>query len=119
MKGGSTVKLLKRLFVVPADEKVTERCMTRMLICSVCSILLCVVCLASTTWAWYTTQETYEGSVIRGAQWDVPETTEASEPTTGETQNTTGSEETQSGETHPEETQGQETYSDDSLVDGF
>ncbi len=88
------MKFWKRLLAVPEDDKVTEKCMTRVLICSICSVLLCVVCLASTTWAWYETQETYEGSVIRGGSWQVETTTETTEvteettvpETTGETE---------------------------------
>lgn len=44
---------LKNLFSVPAEEKVTEKHLRRVLISSICSILLCMSCLAGTTWAWF------------------------------------------------------------------
>lgn len=43
----------KELFTVPAGEKVTEKAFGRVLFSSVCSILLCMACLISTTWAWF------------------------------------------------------------------
>ena len=66
------MKFLKKLFAVPTDDKVTEKCMSRVLICAVCSMLLCAVCLASTTWAWYETQIESNKNRIVGGQWDVP-----------------------------------------------
>lgn len=45
---------MKCLFTVPQGEKVTEKHLRRVLISSICSILLCMACLASTTWAWFT-----------------------------------------------------------------
>lgn len=44
---------IKDLFTVPSGQKVTERHFRRVLISSVCSILLCMCCLVGTTWAWY------------------------------------------------------------------
>ena len=46
--------LFKNLFTVPTGQKVTERHLTRVLVASICSILLCMGCLVSTTWAWFT-----------------------------------------------------------------
>lgn len=45
---------LKELFTVPAGEKITEQCLRRVLVSSICSILLCMTCLVTTTWAWFT-----------------------------------------------------------------
>ena len=45
---------LKELFSVPEGKKVTEKVFGRVLISSVCSILLSMACLISTTWAWFT-----------------------------------------------------------------
>lgn len=53
MKGGCTLRKLKYLFTVPEGEKITEKSMSRVLISSVCSILICLTCLFSTTWAWF------------------------------------------------------------------
>ena len=44
---------IKELFTVPLGKKVTEKMLGRVLISSVCSILLCMVCLVSATWAWF------------------------------------------------------------------
>ena len=44
---------LKDLFTVPVGQKVTEKHLRRVLLSSICSILLCMSCLVSTTWAWY------------------------------------------------------------------
>lgn len=41
------------LFTVPEGKKVTEKMFGKVLICSVLSIFLCMVCLISTTWAWF------------------------------------------------------------------
>ena len=104
------MKFLKKLFAAPTDDKVTEKCMSRVLICAVCSILLCTVCLASTTWAWYETQIISDNNRIVGGSWDVPgepsghsELTEPSE-TTGPTEITEPSEATEPTEiTEPSE----------------
>lgn len=45
---------LKNVFTVPTGQKVTERHLHRVLLSSICSILLCMACLVSTTWAWFT-----------------------------------------------------------------
>lgn len=45
---------IAHLFTVPAGEKVTEKAFLRVLISSVCSMLLCMGCLFGTTWAWFT-----------------------------------------------------------------
>lgn len=47
------MRKLKFLFTVQEGEKVTEKTLRRVLISSVCSILLCMMCLFSTTWAWF------------------------------------------------------------------
>ena len=44
---------LKDLFTIPAGQKITERALHRVLIVSICGILLSMSCLAATTWAWY------------------------------------------------------------------
>lgn len=44
---------IRNLFTVPTGEKVTEKALRRVLISSICSILLCMTCLAGSTWAWF------------------------------------------------------------------
>jgi len=45
---------VKALFSVPEGKRITEKYLYRVLISSVCSILLCMSCLIGTTWAWFT-----------------------------------------------------------------
>lgn len=81
---------IKDLFTVPEGEKVTEQVFRRVLISSICSILLCMACLAGTTWAWFTVSIENTDNVIEiASEW--PESTE--EPTE---EATTGSETEQS-----------------------
>lgn len=44
---------IKELFTVPEGTKVTEKLFGKVLLSTVCSILLCMACLVSTTWAWF------------------------------------------------------------------
>lgn len=55
---------IKTLFSIPDGEKVTEKALRRVLISSICSILLCMTCLVSTTWAWFTVSVENIGNVI-------------------------------------------------------
>ena len=55
---------LKSLFTVPEGEKITEKQMQRVLVSSVCSILLLLSCLVSTTWAWFAVSIENTGNVI-------------------------------------------------------
>ena len=45
---------IKELFTIPEGTNVTEKVFCKVLISSVCSILLCMACLLGTTWAWFT-----------------------------------------------------------------
>jgi hypothetical protein len=62
---------IKELFTVPEGTKVTERIFTKVLLSSVCSILLCMVCLVSTTWAWFTVSIENQGNEIKIAEPEV------------------------------------------------
>lgn len=44
---------IKELFTIPEGTKVTEKMFSKVLLSSICSILLCMACLVSTTWAWF------------------------------------------------------------------
>lgn len=101
------------------DDKLVRSCKLSMLIASVCTLLLCTVCLASTTWAWLSVDNRYEGTTIVLSQ-DCEGTVnkklpqEATQPE--ETQiEETQAEETQPEETQPEETQAEETQPEESL----
>ena len=81
------MKVIKYLFTVPKNQKVTEKAMMRVLVSTICSILLCVTCLVSTTWAWYTVSLTSENNVIKTGTWS-PEILADSQPSTQTTEET-------------------------------
>lgn len=56
---------IKTLFSIPDGEKVTEKALRKVLISSICSILLCMTCLVSTTWAWFAVSIENTGNVIQ------------------------------------------------------
>lgn len=56
---------ISELFTVPKGKKITEKMMARVLISSICSILLCMVCLAGTTWAWFAVSIENPGNEIQ------------------------------------------------------
>ena len=62
LKGGIALTALKRfvksLFYVPKYAKVTDKSLSRMIISSVLGIMLCGVCLAGLSWAWFSSSVT-------------------------------------------------------------
>lgn len=56
---------IKNLFSVPEGKKVTEKMFGRVLISSICSILLCMACLVGTTWAWFSVSVENIGNEIQ------------------------------------------------------
>lgn len=62
---------LKDLFTVPTGQKVTEKHLRRVLISSICSILLCMTCLVSTTWAWFAVSIENKENTIQVAEWSL------------------------------------------------
>ena len=59
---------IKSFFTVPEGTKVSEKMFGRVLVSSVCGILLCMACLLSTTWAWFTVGVENRGSEIQIAR---------------------------------------------------
>ena len=55
----------RELFSVPEGKTITEKNLYRVLISSICSILLCMGCLAGTTWAWFAVSIENEENVIQ------------------------------------------------------
>ena len=55
---------LKDFFIMDPQEKVTDRKLTRVLIASVCCILLTMAALVQTTWALFSSQLNNSGNVI-------------------------------------------------------
>ena len=56
---------IREWFSVPEGKRITEKCLYRVLLSSVCSILLCMGCLAGTTWAWFTVSIENRGNEIQ------------------------------------------------------
>ena len=56
---------LKNLFCVAEGEKVTEKCFRRVLLSSICGILLCMTGLVSTTWALFSATVESQNNVIQ------------------------------------------------------
>ena len=82
---------IKNLFTIPTEEKVTEKALRRVLISSVCSILLCMICLVGTTWAWFTVSVENTGNVIEIAAVTADASITPSENTEAPIQNDDGS----------------------------
>ena len=85
-----------KMFTVPEKGKISEKRMLRVLISTVCSVVLCLSCLVSTTWAWYSVSVTSEGNVLQIDSWpaagtveEIQETTEAAEENTEAAEETT------------------------------
>ena len=55
----------RELFSVPEGKRITEKYLYRVLVSSICSILLCMGCLAGTTWAWFAVSIENEENVIQ------------------------------------------------------
>lgn len=85
---------IKRLFTVAPEEKLTEKRLLQVLVSSVCSMLLCMSCLAGTTWAWFTVSVENHDNEIRipnsfSQNAGVDEGTTTTDSTNGTTEATT------------------------------
>lgn len=61
----------KAFFSVPEGEKIKEKYFRRMLAASICSILLCVTCLVSVTWAWFSVSVEYPDNALQMGEFRV------------------------------------------------
>lgn len=59
------------LFYVPKYEKVSDKAFLRMMLSSVFGILLCGICLAGLTWAWFTSSITSTANTITAADFSI------------------------------------------------
>ena len=82
------MRLLKKLFAGSKDEKTNKKHKLRVLISTLCCVVLCLSFLVGTTWAWYTKTVSSQNNVLEIGEW-TEETTEATEETTEATQATT------------------------------
>ena len=64
-------RLFKSLFYVPKYEKVSEKSLSRIMLSSVFGILLCGICLAGLTWAWFTGSVSSTANTITAAKFTV------------------------------------------------
>ena len=65
------IRWLKKMFYNTGNEKVTEKIFLRAMISSVLGIILCTVCLAGMTWAWFSDSVTNRSSTITSANFSV------------------------------------------------
>lgn len=59
------------LFYVPKYEKVSDKAFLRIMLSSVFGILLCGICLAGLTWAWFTSSISSTANTITAADFSV------------------------------------------------
>ena len=65
------MRLIHGQYEPPKHKKVTEQDMTRSIVASVIGIVVCLICLIGTTWAWYTDTVTSQVITIQAANYDV------------------------------------------------
>ncbi|MGN0492543.1 MAG: LysM peptidoglycan-binding domain-containing protein [Acutalibacteraceae bacterium] len=63
--------LLSSLFYVPKYEKVSDKAFLRIMLSSVFGILICGICLAGLTWAWFSSAVTSTANNITAAKFTV------------------------------------------------
>ena len=56
--------------IISTKEKVTEKYLRQVLVTSICSILLCMCCFVSSTWAWYNASISNQGITIQVGEFD-------------------------------------------------
>ncbi|MDO4810912.1 MAG: hypothetical protein Q3985_03085 [Eubacteriales bacterium] len=65
------MRLIHGQYEPSKHKKVTEQDMTRSIVASVIGIVVCLICLIGTTWAWYTDTVTSQVITIQAANYDV------------------------------------------------
>ena len=56
---------------IPRHSKSTDENILRLLVPSLLGILLCMICLAGTTWAWFTASVQTQPQTIEAANYDI------------------------------------------------
>ena len=64
-------RLFSSLFYVPKYEKVSEKAFLRIMLSSIFGILICGICLAGLTWAWFTSSISSTANTITAAKFTV------------------------------------------------
>ena len=62
---------LKRIFYMPKHSKPTDENIQRLLVPSVVGIALCMICLAGSTWAWFSASVQTAPQTIEAANFDI------------------------------------------------
>lgn len=65
---------VEKWFCVPKDEKVSDRSLLRTMLSSVLGIMMCGICLAGLTWAWFSSSVTSTANNITAADFSVTTT---------------------------------------------
>ena len=53
------------------SDKLTEKAFSRFMLISVLSVLMCIVCLCSATWAWFTTDTISDSNIVSSGNLDI------------------------------------------------
>ena len=64
-------RLFSSLFYVPKYEKVSDKAFLRIMLSSIFGILICGICLAGLTWAWFTSSISSTANTITAAKFTV------------------------------------------------
>lgn len=62
---------IKFALYIPRHSKSTDENILRLLVPSLLGILLCMICLAGTTWAWFTASVQTQPQTIEAANYDI------------------------------------------------
>ena len=73
-------------------EKLTDKAFSRLWITSIVGILICIACLCSTTWAWFSADQSAEGNTVQSGNFnlDISVTKEQSSSTVESREQTLG-----------------------------
>ncbi len=52
-------------------DKLTDKAFSRLWITAIVGILICIACLCSTTWAWFSADQSAEGSTLQSGRFDL------------------------------------------------
>ena len=78
---------IKFALYIPRHSKSTDENILRLLVPSLLGILLCMICLAGTTWAWFTASVQTQPQTIEPAEQTLPQesTDDSEQPETTDT----------------------------------
>ena len=72
-------------------DKLTDKAFSRLMLTSVLGILVCIVCLCSATWAWFSTDTSFDGNKVSSGEFNISvSVTDANSTVTTLTENAVG-----------------------------